>query len=234
MLHLDGLVVQYGRAVAVQELSLEVREGELVGLVGPNGAGKSTTLSAIMGFLRPTAGAVRLHGSDVTGTPPEAIARMRVALVPEGRQLFATMTVGENLRLGATVRRDRAAVDADLDGLLDRFPVLRARFSRAAGGLSGGEQQQLAIARALLGRPSLLLADEPTLGLAPKMVDMVFDTFASLRSEGITVLLVEQNALRTVELADRTYVLRSGRIALSGSREELAHRADFVDHYLGL
>src|ERR1700678_2013474 len=119
MLHLDGLVVQYGRAVAVQELSLEVREGELVGLVGPNGAGKSTTLSAIMGFLRPTAGAVRLHGSDVTGAPPQAIARMRVALVPEGRQLFATMTVGENLRLGATVRRDRAAVDADLDGLLD-------------------------------------------------------------------------------------------------------------------
>jgi branched-chain amino acid transport system ATP-binding protein len=234
MLHLDRVVVQYGRAIAVKELSLEVAEGEFVGLVGPNGAGKSTTLSAIMGFLRPTAGAIRLRGSDITGTPPEAIARMQVALVPEGRQLFATMTVGENLRLGATVRRDRAEVDSDLDGLLDRFPILRTRFSRAAGGLSGGEQQQLAIARALLSRPTLLMADEPTLGLAPKMVDMVFDTLASLRSEGITILLVEQNALRTVEMADRTYVLRSGRVALTGSRDELAGRPDFADHYLGL
>jgi branched-chain amino acid transport system ATP-binding protein len=234
MLHLDRVVVQYGRAVAVKELSLEVAEGECVGLVGPNGAGKSTTLSAIMGFLRPTAGAIRLRGSDITGTPPEAIARMQVALVPEGRQLFATMTVGENLRLGATVRRDRAEVDSDLDGLLDRFPILRTRFSRAAGGLSGGEQQQLAIARALLSRPTLLMADEPTLGLAPKMVDMVFDTLASLRSEGITILLVEQNALRTLEMADRTYVLRSGRVALTGSRDELAGRPDFADHYLGL
>jgi branched-chain amino acid transport system ATP-binding protein len=234
MLHLDHVVVQYGRAVAVKDLSLEVAEGEFVGVVGPNGAGKSTTLSAIMGFLRPTAGTISLRGSDITGTPPEAIARMQVALVPEGRQLFATMTVGENLRLGATVRRDRAEVDSDLDGLLDRFPILRTRFSRAAGGLSGGEQQQLAIARALLSRPALLMADEPTLGLAPKMVDMVFDTLASLRSEGITILLVEQNALRTVETADRTYVLRSGRVALTGSRDELADRPDFADHYLGL
>jgi branched-chain amino acid transport system ATP-binding protein len=234
MLHLDHVVVQYGRAVAVKDLSLDVAEGEFVGVVGPNGAGKSTTLSAIMGFLRPTAGTISLRGSDITGTPPEAIARMQVALVPEGRQLFATMTVGENLRLGATVRRDRAEVDSDLDGLLDRFPILRTRFSRAAGGLSGGEQQQLAIARALLSRPALLMADEPTLGLAPKMVDMVFDTLASLRSEGITILLVEQNALRTVETADRTYVLRSGRVALTGSRDELADRPDFADHYLGL
>lgn len=234
MLRLSELVLQYGRTVAVQGLSLEVREGELVGLVGPNGAGKSTTLSAIMGFQRPTAGAIELSGDDITGTPPEAMARMRVALVPEGRQLFASMSVADNLRLGATARRDRSAVDEDLEGLLDRFPILRSRFSRAAGGLSGGEQQQLAIARALISRPRLLMLDEPTLGLAPQMVDMVFATLESLKRDGMTILLVEQNALRTVELADRTYVLRSGRVALTGTRAELAGRPDFVEHYLGL
>jgi branched-chain amino acid transport system ATP-binding protein len=234
MLQIEGLMVRYGATVAVRELSLEVKEGELVGLVGPNGAGKSTTLSAIMGFQRPAGGSIRLRGRSIVGTPPELVARMGVALVPEGRQIFGSLSVADNLRLGATVRRDRHAVEADYKALLARFPGLEKRLARPARGLSGGEQQQLAIARALLSAPSLLLLDEPTLGLAPRMVDEIFDLLSELRKQGMTILLVEQNALRTLELADHSYVLRSGRVALSGSRSELANRSDLASHYLGL
>jgi branched-chain amino acid transport system ATP-binding protein len=234
MLRLENLVLRYGTAVAVQDLSLTVEEGELVGLVGPNGAGKSSTLSAVMGFQRPAGGRIMFCGQDIGGTAPEKVARLGVALVPEGRELFASMSVADNLRLGATVRLDRGQIDADIESMLERFPSLRKRFTRAAGGLSGGEQQQLAIARALLSRPRLLVLDEPSLGLAPLMVDVIFDLMSELKQEGMTILLVEQNALRTVELADRSYVLRGGRVALSGTREELAARSDLASHYLGL
>lgn len=234
MLQLENVVVRYGRVTAVRGISLHVDTGELVGLVGPNGAGKSTTLATIMGFRHPSEGVVRLEGQPLNGSGPEQLARRGVSLVPEGRQIFTTLTVAENLVLGATVRRDRQRVQSDIEALLERFPSLRNRYHRAAGGLSGGEQQQLAIARALLSKPKLMLLDEPTLGLAPLMVDGVFDVLAALKGEGMTILLVEQNALRTVELADRTYVLRNGEITLEGTSRELMERADFAEHYLGV
>lgn len=234
MLQLDSVVVRYGRVEAVRGVSLHVDEGELVGLVGPNGAGKSTILATIMGFLRPRAGSILFEGKPLNGTGPEKLARRGVALVPEGRQIFTTLTVAENLRLGGTVRRDRDRVDQDVEGLLERFPSLRKRYRRAAGGLSGGEQQQLAIARALLSKPKVMLLDEPTLGLAPLVVDSIFDTLVALKQEGMTILLIEQNALRTVEISDRTYVLRNGRVTLEGTSEELMARTDFAEHYLGV
>jgi branched-chain amino acid transport system ATP-binding protein len=213
MLQIDSLEVRYGRLVAVHGISLEIGEGECVGLIGPNGAGKTTTLSAIAGVLSPASGKIDIGGESVGGEPPEAIVRRGVALVPEGRRIFTTLSVEENLRLGAAVRKDEE-VDADIDRMMERFPVLRRYAATHAGKLSGGEQQQLAIARALMSRPRLLLLDEPSLGLAPLMVDLVFELVAQLREEGITMLLVEQNGRRTVDLADRTYVLAGGRIAM--------------------
>jgi branched-chain amino acid transport system ATP-binding protein len=234
MLRLDDVVISYGSAVAVKGISLEVKAGEVVGLVGPNGAGKSTTIGGVMGFNKIAAGKISLFDEDLDGAEPEAVARSGVSLVPEGRQIFATMTVAENLRLGASARNDRAEIEEDCSALCERFPILGKRFRQAAGELSGGEQQQLAIARALVARPKLVMFDEPTLGLAPLMVDAVFRTIEELRGEGITVLLVEQNALRTIAVADRTYILRNGRISLEGSREELSDRTDIASHFLGL
>jgi branched-chain amino acid transport system ATP-binding protein len=234
VLKVEELSVSYGRVPAVQDISLEVNEGEIVGLVGPNGAGKTTTLATLFGLLQPAAGLIAFEGKSLRGQSPERIVRLGIGLVPEGRQIFGTLTVAENLQLGATTRRDKRAVRTDTDAVLDRFPALERYFDSPAGRLSGGEQQQLAIARALLSRPRLLLLDEPSLGLAPLMIDLVFDTLAQLRTEGTTVLLVEQNAARTVELADRSYVLRTGKVALSGSREELLARPDFESTYLGL
>jgi branched-chain amino acid transport system ATP-binding protein len=234
MLRLEDVVISYGSAVAVKGISLEVKAGEVVGLVGPNGAGKSTTIGGVMGFNKVSSGTISLFDEDLDGAQPEAVARSGVSLVPEGRQIFATMTVAENLRLGASARGDRAAIEADCEALCKRFPILGKRFKQAAGELSGGEQQQLAIARALVARPKLVMFDEPTLGLAPLMVDAVFKTIEELRDEGITVLLVEQNALRTIAVADRTYILRNGRISLGGTREELIDRTDIASHFLGL
>ena len=233
MLIIENVQVHYGRIVALRGVSLEVNEGEIVGVVGPNGAGKSTTLMATMGVVRPTSGSIVFEGKSIVGLPPERIVQRGLSLVPEGRRILATLTVRENLRLGATVRRDRAAVRVDTDRIFDRFPILKTYGDSPAGKLSGGEQQQLAIARALLSKPRLLLLDEPSLGLAPMMIDLVFDVLDELRKEGTTIFLVEQNASRTVELADRTYVLRTGSIELQGSREELLGRADFETAYLG-
>jgi branched-chain amino acid transport system ATP-binding protein len=234
MLRVDELHVSYGRVPALRGVSLEVGAGEIVGLVGPNGAGKTTTLSAVFGLIRPDSGSILLEGRSLIGQPPERIVRLGLALVPEGRHIFNTLTVSENLQMGATARRDRTAVRHDLTRLLDRFPVLERYYDSPAGRLSGGEQQQLAIVRALLSRPRLLLLDEPSLGLAPVVIDLVFDALAELREEGVTILLVEQNAARTVELADRSYVLRTGQVALAGARDELQDAADFELAYLGL
>src|SRR5690606_34911075 len=207
----DGLTARYGPVVAVRDLSLEVTEGQVVALLGPNGAGKTTTLSAVMGLVPPAAGQVHFEDRDLTPLGPEDTVRAGIALAPEGRRILRTLTVLENLELGATFRTDRAAVARDLDGLLQRFPVLGDRRTQLAGTLSGGEAQQLAIARALMARPRLLLLDEPTLGLAPQLVDRVFEIVEELRREGLTVVLVDQNATRVMTLADRTYVLRQGQ-----------------------
>jgi len=234
MLRVDDLVVRYGRVPAVQGVSFSVAEGEAVAIVGPNGAGKTTTLSAIVGVVPAAEGVVRLGGVEVTGWAPERLVRHGLSLVPEGRHIFATLTVIENLRLGATVRSDRAAVQTEIDALLERFPALGRLRRQSAGKLSGGEQQQLAIARALLSRPRMLVLDEPSLGLAPLVIDQVFELLGELRGRGVTILLVEQNAARAVLFADRSYVLRSGRVVLDGTSAELLGHADFVSSYLGV
>ncbi|MEN3299402.1 ABC transporter ATP-binding protein [Pseudonocardia sp.] len=233
LLSVRGLTVRYGSVTALHGIDLDVDEGELVALVGPNGAGKSSALAAVSGLVRAAAGTVTVAGDVVSGLAPERVVRHGVALVPEGRNIFTSLTVAENLALGATIRRDAAGVAADLDRQLDRFPILRDRYGQQAGLLSGGEQQQLAIARALMSRPRLLLLDEPSLGLAPRLVDLVFETVAQLRREGLTIVLVEQNATRAVELADRTSVLRTGRIVRSGTADELGGGAAMAAEYLG-
>jgi branched-chain amino acid transport system ATP-binding protein len=234
MLAVRDLTVHYGRIAAVRGISLSVDRGELVAIVGPNGAGKTTTLSAIMGVARPTAGDVLLDGVSINGAPPESVVRRGVVLVPEGRRIFGTLTVAENLMLGATARPQRREVQAEVERQLDRFPALRSRLHGPAGRLSGGEQQMLAIARGLMSAPRLLLLDEPSLGLAPMMVERVLESVLALRDEGVTVVLVEQNAHRAIELADRTYVLRTGQIRMRGTREELVSRAELADLYLGV
>jgi branched-chain amino acid transport system ATP-binding protein len=235
LLTLRDLHVHYGRIAAVQGLSLDVNEGELVGLVGHNGAGKTTTLMTITGVLRPSRGSIAFEGRRIDGQAPDRILRRGISLVPENRRIFARLTVGENLRIGTTARRDRRAAEADVKAMTERFPVLGTAWDKPGSQLSGGEQQQLAIARALLSRPRLLLLDEPTLGLAPLMVDRVFEILQELKREGVTILLVEQNAMRTIEVADRTYVLRAGgRVQYHGTAEELARYGDFDTAFIGL
>jgi branched-chain amino acid transport system ATP-binding protein len=232
VLELDHVVLGYGKTAVVHDLSLSVDDGEVVGLVGPNGAGKTTTLSAIVGLVRPMRGSIRYGGREINGTATERLVREGIALVPEGRQIFATLTVAENLRL-PTAGMDSSEAAAAIERELKRFPFLRDRLDHPAGGLSGGQQQQLSIARALLCRPKLLLLDEPSLGLAPKLVDLVFETLADLRAEGVTMLLVEQNAVRAAEFADRTYVLSAGNLVLSGTRDELRDTEALTASYLG-
>ena len=234
MLTITGLRAGYGSSDVVRDLDLHVAEGEIVGLLGPNGAGKTTTLKCITSTLRPRAGTLRFDGRDLGASSVEAIARGGIRLVPEGRRILGSLSVGDNLRLGATGRRDRAAVRADADEMLQRFPAIAGFRDKPAGLLSGGEQQMLAIARALMGRPRLLILDEPTLGLAPLVVDAVFDVLAALRAEGMTILLVEQNAHRTIELADRAHLLANGEVVMAGTRDELGARTDVVDAYLGV
>ena len=235
MLEIDNLSVSYGRIQAVQGLSINVAQGEFVGLVGHNGAGKTTTMMTITGVLKPAGGRILFEGQDITGLSPDEILRRGIALVPEGRRIFGRLSVGENLKIGATTRKDRKGVDEDMRKILDRFPVLQRYWNKSGAKLSGGEQQMLAIGRALLSRPRLLLLDEPTLGLAPLMVDRVFEILDELHKEGSTILLVEQNAARTIEVADRTYVLRTGgRIQFHGTAAELAEMGDFETAYIGM
>jgi branched-chain amino acid transport system ATP-binding protein len=213
-LELAALEVRYGSVAAVRDVSLSIEKGEIVGLIGPNGAGKSTTLHAITGLVPVHAGDVRLAGRSILGRSPEAIAHDGVALVPEGRRIFADFSVEENLRLGLAARRGANGRGA-LSEVWELFPILRESRRRSAGALSGGQQQQLAIGRALVARPEVLLLDEPSLGLAPTMVDNVFDALARIRERGVTILLVEQRAQRTVALADRTHVLANGELRMT-------------------
>ncbi|MCU0936889.1 MAG: ABC transporter ATP-binding protein [Gammaproteobacteria bacterium] len=234
MLRLEDLHVGYGPIAAVRGLDLVVEEGELVALVGANGAGKTSTLLAAAGVLKPTRGRIRFAGKDITRLPPERVVALGIATVPETRDVFPDLTVRENLRLGAYVRRgDRAGYARDLEAQCSLFPVLGERLDQAAGFLSGGEQQQLAIARALMSRPRLLMLDEPSLGLAPALVDRVFALVAGLRREGRTILLVEQNVRQTLAIADRAYLLELGRVKASGTPAELAARVDLASAYLG-
>jgi branched-chain amino acid transport system ATP-binding protein len=214
-LAVDDLEVRYGAVRAVRGLSLTVEPGEIVGLIGPNGAGKSSTLHAIMGAAPVTTGTVTLGGTSLLGLRPEDVARSGIALVPEGRRIFAELSVEENLRLGLAGRRSQAGADAAMERAYELFPAVREFRRRAAGALSGGQQQQLAIARGLVAEPDVLLLDEPSLGLAPRIVDVVFEALAAIRDSGLAVLLVEQRAQRTVALADRTYVIANGELRLT-------------------
>jgi len=235
LLTLNDVWVRYGQVAAVQGLNLRVDEGELVGLVGNNGAGKTTTLSAITGTLKPTAGEIACDGKPIGGLAPDRILRHGISLVPENRRIFKRLTVGENLQIGTSGRRDRDKAKADIGEMLERFPVLGRYHDSLGANLSGGEQQQLAIARALLSRPRLLLLDEPTLGLAPLIVDQVFELLEQFKRDGeVTILLVEQNAVRTVLVADRVYIMRTGgRIAFEGTGEQLADRGGLETAYMG-
>jgi branched-chain amino acid transport system ATP-binding protein len=235
ILSIDRLSGGYGELTVLHEVSAHVNEAEIVAVLGSNGAGKSTLLKTVAGLLRPTRGRVRGVGRDLTGLSPERVSRAGVILVPEGRQLFASMSVMENLLLGGHARRrERAAQRAQLRQLFDLFPILEERRRQAAGSLSGGQQQMVAIGRALMARPRVLLLDEPSLGLAPLVLAQVFEVLATLRSMGVTTLLVEQNARMTLELADRAYVLERGRTVVEGPAAELVDDPRIQHAYLGL
>ena len=233
MLEIEGLFCRYGKVSAVRDLTLEVREGELVTLIGANGAGKTTTLKAISGILPPATGRISFDGEDITRAPARAILAKGIAHCPEGRHVFPYMTVQENLDMGCYLRRDPLGIAQDLKRIFERFPVLEERRRQMAGTLSGGEQQMLAIGRALMSRPRLMLFDEPSLGLAPNLVETTFDIIAEIRAQGVTVLLVEQNAYAALALCDRSYLLESGEVTLTGSGEELLDDPHVKEAYLG-
>jgi branched-chain amino acid transport system ATP-binding protein len=233
LLEVRDLVVAYGRIEAVHGISFAVPAGTAVGLVGANGAGKSSTLAALAGLIRARSGHVRFGGEDISGRPSWDRVARGLVLVPEGRQILGQMSVLENLELGAYLRRDRAAVRRELDEVCERFPVLGQRRNLPAGGLSGGEQQMLAIARGLLAKPKLLMLDEPSMGLAPRLVNEVYRVLAEIRDAGTAMLLVEQNARKALSLTSYTYVLQTGRIALSGSSDQLLRDEAVVAAYLG-
>jgi branched-chain amino acid transport system ATP-binding protein len=233
MLDIDNLQVQYGSIAALRGISITVNAGELVALIGANGAGKTTTISAIAGVLKPAKGDIRLENASIAGQAPEQIIRLGIATVPEGRHIFPSLTVEENLRLGAYIRRDRAEFRRDLDGMFALFPILGERINQRGGTLSGGEQQQLAIARALMSHPKLLMLDEPSLGLAPALVDQIFELIVRLHHTGVTILLVEQNVDRTLDIIDRAYLLQTGRVQVEGTAKEIRQHVDIKSIYLG-
>jgi len=233
ILAVTDLEAAYGASVALRGVSIEVGEGEMVGVLGVNGAGKSTLLKVIAGLLRPTRGSVQLRGEPLAGRSPEWIVRKGIALVPEGRHVFPSLTVAENLRLGAATRRDRVEIQGDLEEMFRMFPILRERREQLSGTLSGGEQQQLANARALMSRPALIMLDEPSLGLAPILVDEMFTMIQALRGRGVTVLVIEQNVRRTLAIVDRVYLMNNGLIEFAGRPGDLLEQADIERAYLG-
>ena len=233
MLEVRGLHCRYGKVGVVKGISLEVREGELVSLIGANGAGKTTTLKAISGLVPPVGGQILFRGEEITSAQARRILALGIAHCPEGRRVFPYMTVQENLEMGCYLRADRARIGSDMERIFARFPVLAERRTQPAGTLSGGEQQMLAIGRALMSRPRLVLFDEPSLGLAPTMVERTFEIIAEIRKEGTTVLMVEQNAYAALEMCDRSYVLESGEVALHGTGAELLGNPHVRQAYLG-
>ena len=233
MLKITDLSVYHGHVHALKGISLRVDEGEIVALIGANGAGKSTTLSAISGVVKPNGGRIVFHGLDITNSRPQEIVRSGIVQAPEGRAILATLTVRENLDLGAFTRKDRPQVRKDLDAVLSRFPVLLNKANNRAGTLSGGEQQMLAIGRALMARPKMLLLDEPSMGLAPLLVREIFDIIQEIKRQGTFILLVEQNARAALTISNRGYVLETGRIVLEGTGEALLHDPMVIRAYLG-
>ena len=233
MLEVKGLKLSYGGINAVKGIDLKVAEGELVTLIGANGAGKTTALKALAGLLRPASGSIHYNGSDITARPAFELVRQGLALVPEGRGVFGRLTVEENLAMGAYSRRDAARINTDFDRVYERLPRLAERRRQLAGTLSGGEQQMLAIGRALMSRPLLLLLDEPSMGLAPMMVQNIFETIRAIAAEGATLLLVEQNARLALEVCHRGYVMENGTITLSDSAQHLLANPQVRQAYLG-
>jgi branched-chain amino acid transport system ATP-binding protein len=233
ILRLDSVSVRYGAIQAVNDLSLEVDEGEIVTLIGANGAGKSTTLRAISGLVKPSSGSILFGETQISGLTADKIVRFGICQAPEGRRIFANMSVRENLELGAFLRSDKPAIKSDFERVLTLFPRLKERIRQNAGTMSGGEQQMLAIGRALMARPKLLLLDEPSLGLSPVLVRDIFSIIREINSQGVTILLVEQNAHMALQVASRAYVLETGRITLSGPASELASNDEVRKAYLG-
>ena len=233
MLKIENIKVKYDTIPVIKGVSLEVREGELVALIGANGAGKSTILKTISGLMRPSEGSVIFQGRDITKASPDEIVRMGVVHVPEGRQIFSRMTIYENLRLGAFLRRDKEENKKNMEYVFSMFPILKERMKQSAGTLSGGEQQMLAIGRAVMSSPKLLLLDEPSMGLSPIMTEQVFSVLGKLKEDGITMLLVEQNAFEALEISDRAYILETGNITLSGESVELIKDPAVKRAYLG-
>jgi branched-chain amino acid transport system ATP-binding protein len=233
VLEIEDLHVSYGPVKALRGLTISVAEKETVSVLGANGAVKSTLMLTISGVLKPTSGRIVLDGKDITGHRPESIVREGIAHVPEARHIFASLTVEQNLRLGATIRKDNDAIEEDLANVKELFPILDTYYKSNASGLSGGEQQMLAVARALLSRPRILLLDEPSLGLAPVVVDRLFEALEKLREDGVTILLVEQAATRAMQISDRIYAVRGGSVHLQGTADEVADNPDFESIYLG-
>jgi len=233
MLEVKNIQVAYGKIVAVKDVSVTVNQGEIVTLIGSNGAGKSTTLRTISGLIKPKSGEILFNGKRIDGVPGHEIVGMGICHSPEGRRIFPLMTVKENLELGAFLRNNKSEVAADMERVLDLFPRLKERIKQTAGTMSGGEQQMLAVSRALMGDPKLLLLDEPSMGLAPVLVELIFDTIVKIRKQGITILLIEQNATAALEVADRAYVLESGKVKMSGSAKELSSDDKVTKAYLG-
>ncbi len=233
MLEVRGISVRYGAIAAIRGITVEVKQGELVALIGVNGAGKTTTLGAIAGALKPFEGSIIFEGQQIHGRHPEDITRRGIALVPEGRDIFPSLSVAENLRLGAFVRNNKAEFQRDVEEMIDLFPILGERMRQAGGTLSGGEQQQLAIARALMSHPQLLMLDEPSLGLAPVLVDQIFTLIGRLHERGVTILLVEQNVERTLDIVDRAYLLHTGSVRVEGTPSHLREFVDVEGVYLG-
>ena len=233
MLEISDLSCRYGKVNAVRGVTLQVEEGELVSLIGANGAGKTTTLKAISGLVAAAEGRITFKDQDITGASPKTIITRGIAHCPEGRRIFPFMSVLENLEMGCYLRKDAEAITKDLENIFGLFPILKERRQQTAGTLSGGEQQMLAIGRALMSRPKLILFDEPSLGLAPNLVDATFEIITGIRERGVTVLMVEQNAFAALELCDRAYVLESGEVALHGTGEELLNNPHVQKAYLG-
>ncbi len=233
MLEIKNLDVHFGVIHALKDISLTVEQGEIVTLIGANGAGKTTTLRTISGLKKPTRGSILFEGRDIASISPQDRVKMGICQVPEGRRVFSTMTVLENLELGAYLRRDKAQINKDLNMIYERFPILEKRKKQAAGTLSGGEQQMLAMGRALMSSPRMLFLDEPSMGLAPLFVKEIFDIIKSINQAGTTILLVEQNASRALQIANRAYVMETGSIVLTGTGNELMQSDDIRKAYLG-